>query len=236
VRLTLEEHGESIGFAASGAAHLVALIVLALSFARQPMPDVPRRDPITIEILSGDDAAPPPTPQPASEAKPPPSLPALGPQIAALPDPSAPRPDQLPALAPHPATPPGWTAATRLYSPTVLAAPKSRAARDHILAMPDDLRDEQLCGFEAMEQIGRAASGFHPDQVVAYAMADTHMEGQALVAEGAAFRSGGKWYRVAFRCEIRPASPTVTAFAFRIGAAIPRKDWNEHGLAAGGDD
>jgi hypothetical protein len=51
-----------------------------------------------------------------------------------------------------------------------------------------------------------------------------------LTAEGAAFRSEGKWYELAFKCRISPFRQKVEAFDFAIGGAMPKRDWSSHNL------
>jgi hypothetical protein len=82
-------------------------------------------------------------------------------------------------------------------------------------------RFEQLCNVEAIEQIASQGSGFRPERVVAYATADTSLEGDELVAEGAAFLSGGVWRHLSFRCATTPDHRKVVSFDFATGGLIP---------------
>ena len=68
------------------------------------------------------------------------------------------------------------------------------------------------------------------------AFAEPRQEAGRLVADGAAVRIGGQWYRLAFDCRVAGRPAAVVAFAYKLGPAIPRRLWSEHGLAAGGDD
>jgi hypothetical protein len=215
------------GLVVSLALHLALLLALMIPAPPHAPPDEPG---ITVEILPAEpEAVAPPIPGPITPAPAPASPSAVPtPRLATPPPPAA-----TPA-APTETVPPGWTAAGTLVSARHLAEPKNRAVANHIAAMPSDLRDEQLCDFEAMEQIGKP--GKPADQVVAYAFADTHQDGDQTIAEGAAVRIAGTWYRLAFRCRVTGHPAAVVGFAHRLGSPIPRRDWSDHGLAAGGDD
>ncbi|MFJ5489078.1 DUF930 domain-containing protein [Hansschlegelia beijingensis] len=47
---------------------------------------------------------------------------------------------------------------------------------------------------------------------------------------GAAIRSGGEWYRLTFSCRATGDRMRVLALTYRVGAAIPPKDWERYGL------
>lgn len=214
------------GLVVSLALHLALLLALLIPAPPRALPEEPG---ITVEIVPAepDAVTPPITAPPPPAPTPAPPLAAPAPRLATPPPTAAPAP-------PADSVPPGWTAASTLVSARHLAEPKNRAVASHIAAMPPYMRDEQLCDFEAMEQIGKP--GKPADQVVAYAFADPRAEGDQTIAEGAAVRIAGLWYRLAFRCRVTGRPAAVVAFAHRLGAPIPRRDWSDHGLAAGGDD
>jgi hypothetical protein len=120
--------------------------------------------------------------------------------------------------------------AKKILSGKVLADPRSSQARRTISFLEEDTRLEQLCDLEAMAQIAEWHKEFHPDRVVAYAMADLKIEANTTVAEGAAFHSDHKWYKLKFKCEIEANRQTVRAFEFSVGNSIPRKAWERYGL------
>jgi hypothetical protein len=87
-----------------------------------------------------------------------------------------------------------------------------------------------LCGIEAMAQIAEWDKQFQPDRVVAYAMADLKVSGGTIIADGAAFRSRQRWYKLKFRCDIVPGRDEVRAFEFAVGEPVPRIAWERYGL------
>jgi hypothetical protein len=54
--------------------------------------------------------------------------------------------------------------------------------------------------------------------------------GRVLEPRRAAFRSLGRWFNVAFRCEVDSGVTRVEKFAFKIGAPVPQSEWLERGL------
>jgi hypothetical protein len=135
--------------------------------------------------------------------------------------------------APVERTPPargGMVRATRLFAEELLADPKSRQARETLPTLAADERMLQLCNIEAMEQVHRWKAEYEPEFVVAYATADTRIAGNAVEADGGAFRSHDRWYGIRFECEVSPDLARVVAFAFSVGAAIPRSEWERRNL------
>ncbi|MBW9065314.1 DUF930 domain-containing protein [Rhizobium herbae] len=122
--------------------------------------------------------------------------------------------------------------ATNLRSATVLADPRSAKARKALQELASSERVVQLCNIEAMEQVHIWKPEFQPDFVVAYAMADTKLSGQKLTADGGAFRSKRQWYTIGFTCDVTADLKEVVSFAFLVGDAIPKSQWEDHNLAA----
>jgi hypothetical protein len=96
---------------------------------------------------------------------------------------------------------------------------------------PSD-RFQQACDIELMERLRRAGEPYNkPDSVIAYALGDPAISGDVLKGDGGAFRSGGVWYRYSFTCAATADRMKVTSFDFRIGDAVPRDEWDAHGLS-----
>jgi hypothetical protein len=134
-----------------------------------------------------------------------------------------------PAIQPKP-VPDALTVARSLYSTTLLADRHNRSARAAMKTLSVDERIIQLCDIEAMEQVKRANARLKPDYVIAYAMADLKMAPHEVDANGGAFLSHGNWYALAFRCAVSANDANVVAFAYRIGAAVPKSLWAAHNL------
>jgi hypothetical protein len=91
-------------------------------------------------------------------------------------------------------------------------------------------RLEQICDYEAMNRIGDGNNAFHPDRAKSDAITAPRHLGDTLVANGAAFRSGGRWYAVSFTCKAAPDHIRVLSFTSKIGALIPESKWPAYGL------
>jgi hypothetical protein len=115
----------------------------------------------------------------------------------------------------------------------LLAAGDSRAASSRIqqmMKLSPETRVEQRCDARAMGAVQREHKGFKPDEFVAYAFTDPVLRGSKISAPGGAVRSNGKWYRLAYTCETNAEGLEVIAFAYQLGAEVPRSEWDAHFL------
>jgi hypothetical protein len=201
---------------------LCALVWLLPVPARLP---VPQEESVQVEIVS----LPPPkvedgrkqVPQPRVSTK---EDAGLGSKSEQYVTPSVPQAVQPTDGAPAMVKP------SRMLSETVLDDPRSRNTRQILAALAPVDQVEQICGLEAMAQVGAWSEELRPDRVVAYAMADPKLQGNAFSADGAALHSKRDWYQLKFKCELTPDHKKVAAFQFLIGDPIPKKDWEEHHL------
>lgn len=91
-------------------------------------------------------------------------------------------------------------------------------------------RLEQRCDVEAMEQISRDVRKLSVDKVLAYAFSDPLTGKNSIKADGAAFRSGEHWYKLAFDCKTDDDHMSVTSFDYEIGEEVPQDQWDRHYL------
>ncbi|WP_082434174.1 DUF930 domain-containing protein [Devosia sp. A16] len=110
--------------------------------------------------------------------------------------------------------------AKRFYLEAMLSVPSMARARAMLETLPPERRLAQTCNIEALAQIGNAGEGFAPDVVMAEAYARSKMTGTQLTASGAIFRSGERWYGLAFDCTLSDDLTSVTAFSYRLGADV----------------
>jgi hypothetical protein len=182
--------------AISLAAHGVALIGLA-SIAGPPDLRPPPVEALPVELLS--------------EA-----------EVAALTPPAAPveeAPSAVPDIPPPapPVEPPPLALA---HAATILSDDLDGQVRKSLATMALDTRFEQICDVEALEQIARADDALRPERAVAYATAEVKVSGDTMIADGAAFLSGGRWYRLSFRCQTTPDRLKVLSFDFATGGPV----------------
>lgn len=126
----------------------------------------------------------------------------------------------------------GMVKATRLYAAEVLRRPASRSVRMALGAMVPEDRMLQVCGFEGMEQLAHRPGGRAARQLIAHALGEPRFRDHEVEADGGAFAAGGRWWRIAFRCRLSADLTAVEAFEFRVGEAIPRRDWAAHDLGS----
>jgi hypothetical protein len=96
-------------------------------------------------------------------------------------------------------------------------------------ALAPSARLEQLCDYTAMTKI-RAQGEHRPDRAVGYAISEGKVIGDTLVADGAAFRSRKKWYRLSYSCKTTPDRMKVLSFDYKVGPEIPEDKWSAYGL------
>ena len=212
--------GLPVGLAGSGVLHagFIAALLLAVPVRDFVAPPEPR--PISVELIpSGIFDAPEPAP---TVPLPVPAAPAEAPADIAA--------DEAPAQA-TPAEGRTFTATT-LYAANLLKTAGMAQVRRSLPTLDRSERVVQLCNIEALEQIRRAAPDYAPDTLVSYAMSDPLMAGLTFTALGGAFRSRRQWYQVAFECTASSGLDGVTAFSFKLGAAIPESEWEAHNLNA----
>ncbi|MGY8635473.1 DUF930 domain-containing protein [Bradyrhizobium sp. 14AA] len=117
---------------------------------------------------------------------------------------------------------------TLLWPPQIALSAKSHD--EQMQTLSSETRIEQRCNARAMGVIGREHQGFRPDEFVAYAFADPVIRGHLITAEGAALRSRGTWYHVAYRCETNDDGLRIQSFSYTLGTSVPRQEWNSHYL------
>jgi hypothetical protein len=110
--------------------------------------------------------------------------------------------------------------AENFYFEAMLSVPSMARAREMLETLPPEKRLAQTCIIEALAQVGNAGQGFAPDVVMAEAYARLETTGTRLEASGAIFRSGEKWYGLAFDCTLSDDLTSVTAFSYRLGADV----------------
>lgn len=110
--------------------------------------------------------------------------------------------------------------AERFYLEAMLGSPGMAQARAMLETLPPEKRLAQTCNIEALAQVGNAGEGLAPDVVMAEAYARSQAAGTHLTAPGAIFRSGDRWYGLAFDCTLSDDLTSVTAFSYRLGTDV----------------
>lgn len=114
----------------------------------------------------------------------------------------------------------------------ILVAPSAEARDSFIESLrkiEPRTRLEQVCDFEAMKRI-KAEKGVFADRAKSDVSASPEHKGHTLVAQGAAYRAGGNWYRLSFTCTATPDHLQVLTFKYKVGGLIPESKWDEYGL------
>lgn len=121
------------------------------------------------------------------------------------------------------------TEAKTLFSKNSISDPRVAKALGQL---PPNRRLVQICSIETLEQIRHSHADSFPDLLVPFSTGRGLISGTVLDASGGAYRSMGKWYEVAFRCEANADVSAIVSFRFNIGQAIPRSAWQGRELPA----
>ena len=157
--------------------------------------------------------APEPQPEPAPETQP-------DAAPAKAPEPEKPKPSE-----PKPSKPAKLHAARQLYS---RAQTQAEMATTAMGSLPRDVRAGRICVTELRQQLLHASPRYFAEILPSYRLA----QGNVLAVPNAAFRMGGQWFDLNFRCSVDADATEVTGFAFKVGAALPPSEWKRRGLPA----
>lgn len=117
-----------------------------------------------------------------------------------------------------------FVASVTLMSQTQAATYEKRL-RQQFERVELQTRLEEVCDTEVMLQINRDHSEFVVDKVVAYTFESPAQKNNRLVANGAAFRSHNRWFRLAYRCQTGPRHLDITELTYKVGSEIERRLW-----------
>lgn len=102
-----------------------------------------------------------------------------------------------------------------------IVIPRKRVAPEEDKVLVGDRKRETLCHNAAKSEVTKSRPELNPDVVISSAIVPSEAAANVIVANGAAFRSEGRWYNFKFRCEADPFEEKLIAFDFLIGPAFP---------------
>ncbi|PKA40591.1 hypothetical protein CWR43_28960 [Rhizobium sullae] len=111
--------------------------------------------------------------------------------------------------------------AKTLFSQNATDDPVAKTAMGNL---PRGIRAAQLCGTELLEQLRHSSPTYQPEMLPSYRLP----RGTILDVRSAAFRAGGRWYNLSFRCEIDADATKVVSFGFNVGGLVPRSEYARH--------
>jgi hypothetical protein len=198
--------------------HLALLRWLAV-YSQPPAPRPPSPE-TEIALLSASDIDSQKTPAPKNDAAPP--APKMAPETQArLPPADDERREERSEV---------WAQSRVILSSQELADPRNRKTAEVLKRLEPQTRLQQLCNLEAILQINRQYEEYAVDFVIAYAREAVVRKGDALIARGAAFHSNGRWYNLAFECQLSADQRDVAGLKFKLGDTIPGDQWADLNL------
>ena len=108
---------------------------------------------------------------------------------------------------------------------------RGRSFKEQLLRLSPEERVEQTCNERATGMLVREHRLNAPDEVLAYAYADTEARGAFINAPGAAIRDRGEWYKLAYKCQATPDGLGIVTFEYKLGGRVPHSDWSRHNLS-----
>jgi Domain of Unknown Function (DUF930) len=123
-----------------------------------------------------------------------------------------------------------WAQSRSILSSQELADPRNRKTAEVLKRLEPQTRLQQLCNLEAILQINRQYEDYAVDFVIAYAREAVVRKGDAIIARGAAFHSNGRWYNLAFECQLSANQREVAHLKFMLGDTIPGDQWADLNL------
>ena len=114
---------------------------------------------------------------------------------------------------------------TKLLSPE---ASDDAVATTAMGDVPRGVRGGRLCVTALRDELRRGLPPYYPDILPAYKLG----QGNVLDVPKAAFRTGGQWFDLSYRCEVDAEATRVVGFSYRVGQPLPRSEWKRRGLPA----
>ena len=114
---------------------------------------------------------------------------------------------------------------TKLLSPEASGDAVATTAMGDV---PRGVRAGRLCVTALRDELRRGLPPYYPDILPAYRLE----EGNVLDVPKAAFRTGGRWFDLSYRCEVDGKATRVVGFSYRVGEPLPRSEWKRRGLPA----
>ena len=119
---------------------------------------------------------------------------------------------------------PALKEAKRLYS---ASNTRDQSAMTAMAGISFGDRAGQLCASELQAQLLNGSPAFVPELVPSYILNEGS---HALNVRRGAFRAGGVWYDVSFRCSVNADATQVDTFSFAVGPQVPRSEWRQRGF------
>lgn len=153
----------------------------------------------------------------------------VGPIVSAAPP--APKPARQVARATPPASSSGSSSAGTVRRPGHIQARQIYSANNpRITARMRGLTEGERLSLLCMTELDAQLTAVSPVPPEALPRARAR-GGTVLEYQRVAFRSLGRWFDIAFRCETNSGVTRVERFSFKIGEEIPRSQWLARGLS-----
>jgi hypothetical protein len=107
------------------------------------------------------------------------------------------------------------------------ADPRTDAALKQV---DPETRLTEACNLAALDRIASDPSSYRPEHVSVDQFSAPSRKGDTLQGSGGAFRSGGNWYHLGFKCTASPDHMKVLSFTYKVGEKVPKSQWSSFNL------
>jgi len=100
-----------------------------------------------------------------------------------------------------------------------------------LLKLSPEERAHQACVVRGLEAVRRGEKRLREaDRLMPDTFKRAEFDGSVVSAKGAAVRARDHWYALSFVCTVSDDQMKALAFTYKIGAEVPRENWDDLGL------
>jgi hypothetical protein len=97
------------------------------------------------------------------------------------------------------------------------------AIEDALKKLAPEERSHQACALRGLDAVRKDARLHDADRMKSSIFSRAVLNGNTLVAEGGAVRSGSHWYALSYKCQLTNDLMKATAFSFAVGAEFKKR-------------
>ncbi|MGE3229062.1 MAG: DUF930 domain-containing protein [Hyphomicrobium sp.] len=91
-------------------------------------------------------------------------------------------------------------------------------------------RAHQACVVKGLQVVRKDKRLSKADRIMPDTFGRAKLDGNTVLAKGAAVHVGTSWYSLSFECTVTEDQMKAVAFTYQLGDAIPPETWEEVGL------
>jgi hypothetical protein len=112
----------------------------------------------------------------------------------------------------------------------IVAAASAQSLEQSLAKLTPEFRSHQVCILRGLETVRRDPALRKADRMKTSIFNQAELNGTRLTAKGGAVKAGDRWFALSFTCDLTADLMKATSFTYKLGAAIPEREWEELGL------